>query len=577
MVRDMVNKGNYLASLISIYPLSDLKGSRGNFFLKTLTEYTSSEGLVYCIINDKNMNAFLTLAPEDILRNIPADVHMKSQHAMGLTEQTFRLKGIDQTIHEFSKPIFENGQRAGIVRLGFEIPPVSIFSPEKVSLLAMIAFFIFSTGIIVYYTTTFALRPIGDIIKNFGNHLINSPKPVIQSDKKSGFPHIIKDLDTSFDIINDRLANIEAENLEISTRLGVINFEKKQISRIIDSLDIGIMITDMHEKINHVNSYMLNLLNKKRDEIINHPVGEIIEQEDLKAFIYLQGSSKQPRDKTPIETTFPQLAHGKTFQVSSTSLKDDEGYFTSNMISFKDITSQKLMESASQGFIAQVAHEFLTPLTTIRSYNEMLMDGEIEDREMQKDFFNTISEETGRLSRLIQNLLSIAKIEMGGLTIQKALLKSDWLIQDSLASVEGSALKKNITIIKNMPDNLPSLVGDKELLKISIINILGNAVKYCPENSTITISLHEQQDMVVFDISDTGYGISAEDLPHIFDKFYRAKDEHIKKQIGSGLGLAMTNEIIRLHGGEIDVQSEPGKGAQFTVMIPKGEYYLGDQ
>ena len=128
-----------------------------------------------------------------------------------------------------------------------------------------------------------------------------------------------------------------------------------------------------------------------------------------------------------------------------------------------------------------------------------------------------------------------------------------------------------------MPDKWPSLVGDKELLKVAMINILGNAVKYSPENSNITLSLSEQDHTVIFDVMDQGYGISEEDLNHIFDQFYRSSDPHISEQTGSGLGLAMTSDIIQLHGGRIEVQSTPGKGTHFSIRLPRKDYQLGKQ
>jgi len=164
---------------------------------------------------------------------------------------------------------------------------------------------------------------------------------------------------------------------------------------------------------------------------------------------------------------------------------------------------------------------------------------------------------------------------MGSLTLSSGLVKTDWLMNDPIAAVEKAAQKKNIIIEKNMPDNFPSLVGDKELLKTSMINLLGNAVKYSPENSRISFSLTNQKDMIVFDVIDTGYGISENDLPHIFDKFYRADDPQIREQAGTGLGLAMTSQIIQLHGGEIEVQSELGEGTHFTIRFPVEDYQLG--
>jgi two-component system phosphate regulon sensor histidine kinase PhoR len=166
---------------------------------------------------------------------------------------------------------------------------------------------------------------------------------------------------------------------------------------------------------------------------------------------------------------------------------------------------------------------------------------------------------------------------MGSLTIEKGLIKGDWLFNDCMAAVEGTALKKNISIERELPDNFPSLVGDKELLKAAIINILGNAVKYTPENGHIKFMLTEQDDFIIFEVTDDGCGISKADLPHIFDKFYRSTDPHVTEQTGSGLGLALTSEIVRLHGGEIEVNSKPDEGSHFMIRLPKEEYYLGKQ
>jgi two-component system sensor histidine kinase VicK len=240
-------------------------------------------------------------------------------------------------------------------------------------------------------------------------------------------------------------------------------------------------------------------------------------------------------------------------------------------------SKEKAAEKATHDFTVHLSHELLTPLTTIKSYSEMLMDGEISDSETQKEFYNTINSETDRLTHLIRTLLNVSKIEMGNLTLNKGLVKSDWLFEDSVAAVEGAALKKNISIQRNLPDHFPPLVGDKDQLKASLINILGNAVKYTPENGNIQFSVREQKDNVVFDVIDTGHGISPEDLPNIFDKFYRSKNPQISEEQGTGLGLAFTSEIVRLPDGDIEVVSELGKGTRFTVKIPKEEYRLESQ
>ena len=166
-------------------------------------------------------------------------------------------------------------------------------------------------------------------------------------------------------------------------------------------------------------------------------------------------------------------------------------------------------------------------------------------------------------------------MEMGNLTINETLLKTDLLVKDCFAAIESAANNKNIFFEKKVSENLPSLMGDKELLKVAIINILSNAVKYTPQNGKVTFSLFSQNGHIHFDVVDTGCGISQEDLPCIFDKTYRSSDPLVREVSGSGLGLSITNEIIQLHGGEIEVNSEPGKGSQFTIKLPQEEYNLG--
>jgi len=244
------------------------------------------------------------------------------------------------------------------------------------------------------------------------------------------------------------------------------------------------------------------------------------------------------------------------------------------MITVKNITKEKMTQDAQQSFIAHVAHELLTPLTNIKSYSEMLMDGDIEDVEVQKEFYNTINEQTDRLTDLIKNLLNVSKMEMGSLTIKKDLVRSDWLFEGCIAATEAEAQNKGITIVRETPHIFPTLIGDKELLKAAVINILGNAVKYTPEKGTITFSITEEDEWVNLDVIDSGYGIAKDDIPHIFDKFFRADNPDTVGEMGTGLGLAITSEIVHLHEGDIEVQSDLGKGSHFSIRLPKEEYRL---
>ena len=576
-INDLLDRGGYLTSLIALHPTKDLQGRKQDLFLRTLSEYSSYEGLVYCFIHDQAGRSFVSLAPNNFASQIPPDVQRASLQAMGLSKHTFQLNGTENTIYEFAKPIFESGQKTGTVRLGFKLPHISFFSFERIRFLAMIALLFFAVVLFFYYCIKLTLQPLKKLSQDLqstcnGSDLMNSQTP-----STNGVAFMVKDLGQSLSQIKEKLEKIEVDNMKLVSKLGVTAFEKKQIATILDSLNLGIIIVDIQNDVSHVNDYMLKLIKKSQPEAVGCSLAELLNHNDIQSFISQQEDGMNYRNGEYIETTFPEHAPGDTFSVSFSELKEIESDLVGKMILIRKITNEKLAEEARKDFIAHIAHEFKTPLTSIKSYSEMLMEGEIDDGEMQKEFYNTINTEADRLASLIQNLLSISRIEMGSLAINKSLVKTELLIDDSLAAIETAAQTKHIVIEKNIPDNLSSIVGDKELLKVALINVLNNAVKYTPDNNNITFSLSDQDDFIVFDTIDNGCGISQEDLPRIFEKSFRSSDPMVREMPGSGLGLALTSEIVQLHGGEIDVESEPGEGARFSIKLPKEEYYLGKQ
>ncbi len=573
----LLSQGSYLVSLIALHRTDDFTGNKGDFFLRTLTEYVSAEGLVYCFIHDHTGSLLASLGRHDLVSKIPTDVQRESLLTSGFSTQTFLLKGPDLTIYEFSKPIFEKAQRSGTVRLGFQLPPPALFSLERVRLLAIIAFVIFTMVAFCYYGIIVALRRVNNLHLKLRNMFTDSAPEQTLHRNITGVDQVVDDLEQSLILFKQRMKNIESSKIEMEAKFCVTAYEKNQIMTILDSMKSGIIVTDSQDNIMHINSYMLALLNRKREDMIDYPVGETLGHEELTSFVSRQGTEEQDRAMGTAELSFPEVIPGNVFRVSSPYLKDPEGTVTGKIILVENISNEKLAEKAQQNFIAHVTHELFTPLTTIKSYNEMLMTGEVQEGDTQREFFNTILEETDRLQRLIENLLNISKIEMGGLTLDRGLVKSDWLVHDCIAAIETVARKKHIALEKYLPDIFPSLFGDKELLKVAIINVLGNAVKYTPEHGKISFALGDTDGMATFEIRDNGYGIGEEDLPHIFSKFYRSKDPRVVEQTGSGLGLGISSEIISLHGGKIYARSAPGKGTHFTISLPKEEYHIGKQ
>ena len=568
------DKGAYMVSLMALYHIQDFKLDHRELLMRTISENISGEGFLYLFVHDLQGNDIFSMASGDISSRIPPLVITTALANPALTTQQYKLLGMDTGVYEFSKQIFEKGRKTGTIRLGLQPPPLSIFSRERITLVALMAYFVIAALILGYYGILRRLRPLKNISKSF----TEDQSPAAASPREAGDSDlltVIDGMEKSVRKFHIQIQRIKEENLTLVSRLGVATFDRRHISSILDAIFFGIIVTDAQENVVYINQYMLNLIRKKREDVIDRPLATVIENPEILSYAAQQDNILRTKALKPIEMTLPELSPGERFQVVLNYLTDSGQELTGKMITIRNVTAANMAEEAQQQFIAHVAHELLTPLTNIKSYSEMLMDGEVTDREMQREFYNTINAETSRLSSLIHTLLNISKIEMGSLTINKSLVRTDWFLEGCLAAIEATAKDKHLTIEKRMPDNFPSLLADKELLQGAIINILGNALKYTPEHGKIIFAISDQDEAATFEVIDTGYGIAKEDLPHVFEKFYRSGNKEITAQMGSGLGLAITAEIVRLHGGHIDMQSELGVGTHVTIRMPKEEYYLG--
>ena len=574
-IRDIYIKGKHLVSLMALHPISAFEGDQ-NYFLRTLVEYSTKEGLVYC-----------NISKADGVRLVSFEL---SQDGQGFTDckEIYKVRNAsiaynssekacnNGRVYEFTKPLYENGDVAGTIKIGLMLTPLAVFTKERISMVGMLFFFIIASILLVYFGILQAIQPISSMFSNQESATLKSVNKSeigrrIGGDSIYG---IMQEFQTSMGQLNKELKNVISRNKDLSFQIGVVKFEKNQVQNIINKINFGIVILDIQDNVVQINDYMLKQINQAREAVIDQPVESIFTDSALIDYISPKENSALLQSNIQLELSLSEHQGKSIYSISCTILSGEEKQLAGKLITFSDITSQKEAEENTIAFVAHLSHELMTPLTTIQSYSEMLMEGEIEDTETQKEFYNTINKETDRLTRLIKDLLSLSRIEMGGLNLNKDIINSESLFQDCLVSVEGSAKKKGISIEQHVPDNFPNFMGDKDLLKGAIINILGNAVKYTPEKGRLDFGIRQKDDSLIFDISDTGYGMSEADLGHIFEKFYRSSNPDVAEKQGTGLGLCIASEIIALHGGKIDVQSELGKGTYFIISIPIEEYYI---
>lgn len=355
--------------------------------------------------------------------------------------------------------------------------------------------------------------------------------------------------------------------LRLTNKLLFYNINKFEI--VIDNINEGLIILDSSNRIMAINHIMEQLLNLKRDEIKGKHINECQCNNEIFTFIL---ENYESIDKL-VEKTAEINVGASTVRVSFKTLIRGDEQSCGGLVIAKDITSQKLAEQAKVEFLSHVSHELKSPLNTIKGYTEMLIEGEVSDRETMLEFCNTVNEEADRLAGLINNLLNLSKIEMGSLSLSKSMTRTkDFL--ENIFKTSTSQKRNDIHYELILPDKLPPINIDKDFMGTVLINLIGNATKYTPEKGRVTLKAEENGEIIMIHVIDSGIGISEEDLPQIFNKFYRSSDEQVRQQTGHGLGLSISKQIVELHDGEIRVISKRGEGSQFSIVLPIEQGYF---
>ncbi|WP_100488837.1 two-component system histidine kinase PnpS [Sporolactobacillus pectinivorans] len=258
----------------------------------------------------------------------------------------------------------------------------------------------------------------------------------------------------------------------------------------------------------------------------------------------------------------------KHFDVSCAPILDRQKNVRGIVVVFHDITGIKKLENMRKDFVANVSHELKTPITSVIGFTETLLDGAKDDKEMEEQFLNIMLHEAKRLQSLVKDLLELSKIEREHFSIDWQTISLSKLMDAALLIFKEKAEKKNIKINRLRSDEGWAL-GDPYRIRQIMINLITNAISYTPENGTITLSVTETAKHSKFIISDTGIGIERDQIPRVFERFYRVDKARSRDSGGTGLGLAIVKHLVEAHEGQIDVESEPGKGTTFVISFKK--------
>ncbi|MBR4443767.1 MAG: PAS domain-containing sensor histidine kinase, partial [Clostridia bacterium] len=246
-----------------------------------------------------------------------------------------------------------------------------------------------------------------------------------------------------------------------------------------------------------------------------------------------------------------------------------DGEVVGAMAMIEDITELRRLEQMRTDFTANVSHELKTPLTSIRGFVETLLDGAIDNPEMARKFLNIIMMEANRLTRLVNDILSISKLEAGDTEVSLGRLRLDKMAADVCEVLQIHAREKQIDLSINENDEPIYVWGNSDRLEQLLMNLIENAIKYNQPGGSVRVSVYGTAENAYFLVSDTGIGIAEEHLPRLFERFYRVDKGRSRSMGGTGLGLAIVKHIAVSMGGTVEVHSKLGEGSEFSVTLPR--------
>lgn len=374
----------------------------------------------------------------------------------------------------------------------------------------------------------------------------------------------------------ERAESLEMARAAIEVRSRRTAVEKDQLHEILAGLADPVVAVDQFGEIVLANPSAEKLLAVKSTDR-DHPA--LAQLERCEQLVNLLGETRRRRCATQRSSEVAlNDEEGKQhwYRVTCRTLSyqaeqaaaGDRGSQHGAVAVLTDITGQKVIQKRNAEFVSAVSHEMKAPLSSIRAYVELLADGEAEDDETREEFLNVINSQADRLQRLIDNLLNLARIEAGVVAVNKSALSLNELLQEALGVMQPAAEKKTIALAGEFSPLYLGVLADRDMMLQAAINLISNAVKYTrPEGNVVLRSRLSDQE-VVFEVQDTGVGLSEEDCRRVFEKFYRVKKDRDMAP-GTGLGLALVKHIVEdVHGGRIEVASQLGEGSTFRVVLP---------
>ncbi len=368
------------------------------------------------------------------------------------------------------------------------------------------------------------------------------------------------------DYRRDDLAELSSALANTLTQYGqtfrTLTDERNRSAAILASMVEGVAVISGDERIVYCNVAFEQILELPRGISQGQKLVQALRQAELVAAVrQVLHQEKQVSGEVEVGTIRP-----RSFSVTAAPVNADRE--NSAVLVLHDITELRRLERVRRDFVANVSHEFKTPLTAIQGFAETLLGGAIDDVDHRTRFLEIIREQASRLARLTDDLLKLSRIEAGRLELEWRPVSVKGIVNGCIETTRLKAEQKGIVISSIVPDDIPPMRGDNSQLSEVLQNLLDNAVQYTPERGRVEVAVTTDGTSAAITVADSGIGIPEADLERIFERFYRVDAARSREAGGTGLGLSIARHIVEAHGGRIWVESAIGRGSKFHFSIP---------
>jgi len=350
-----------------------------------------------------------------------------------------------------------------------------------------------------------------------------------------------------------------------SAQMTALRQQRNELNAVLSSMSEGVIALDMNEQIIKLNRAAAEMLDVAEEEVKGKTIQELIRNRDFERYVKRGISGEDGFEGEVILHSRGDLY----LQVYVSVLRDAGGKQLGVLMIVNNMTSLRKLERVRKDFVSNVSHELKTPITSIQGFVETLQDGALEQPQDARRFLGIIAKHTERLTLLIEDLLSLSRIEQsaehGGIELERRSVRQ--VIESAVQLCQRKAEKHQVKVETTLETS--SLVElNFTLLSQAVVNLIDNAIKFSPRGTPVQVLLGESEGRVRISVADQGPGIPEQHIPRLFERFYRVDEARSREMGGSGLGLALVKHIAQVHGGHVSVVSEYGKGSKFSIFLP---------